>query len=161
MRVAPLALALAACATEITTTAYRCDVAIEGVKPTSAAPGDVVTLTGTPFTTSWDTAVYVGATRAVVEDVNRDTCDECDACVEDADCLICADCDACDVLCAACVEVATFVVPDVPAGETAIRLFNGNGESDPADFVVLAKPGDTGDSGPDTADSDPDTGPSK
>jgi hypothetical protein len=79
------------------------------------APGEAVAMTGTPFTTSWDTAVYVGGTRAVVDDVNRYNCDPCDECFDDhtEECpaRTCADCDACDVLCNACEEVATFVIP--------------------------------------------------
>jgi hypothetical protein len=156
MRSSVVALAFVGCNAETVGLAYRCDVAIEEVAPTSAYPGDAVALTGKPFTTSWDTAVYVGGTRAAVEDVNRDTCEECDACVADAECLLdtCGDCDACDTLCQACVERTTFVVPDVPAGETSVRVLNSHGESDPAIFVVLAKVIDTGDSGTDDSGGD-------
>jgi hypothetical protein len=159
-------LSCVGCTSEIVLEAVYCAVEIDDVQPTSGAPGDAVALTGEPFTTSWDTAIYVGGTRAVVDDLNRDTCDACDTCIEerveadDEDCDICADCDACDVLCnTTCVERATFVVPDVAAGETTVRMLNSHGESNPVPFVVLAKTGDTGDSAAETGDSDvPDSG---
>jgi hypothetical protein len=157
-----IAVACVGCTAELIVPAYRCDVAIVEVAPTSASPGDAVAITGTPFTTSWDTAVYVGGTRAVVDAVNRDACETCDACFDEHDeCLggVCADCDACDALCNPCVERTTFVVPDVAAGETEVRVLNSHGESHPAPFTVLAKPIDTGDSGGETGDSDaPETG---
>ncbi len=101
--------------------------------------------------------MYVGGTRAVVDSVNRDTCEECDACFDEHDeCLsVCADCDACDVTCGLCVERTTFVVPDMPAGETSVRVLNSHGESDPAELIVLEKVIDTGDSGTETGDSTP------
>ena len=165
MRGWAIALACAGCSSELIVAAYHCEVAIEDVAPASGSPGEAIALTGTPFTTSWDTAVYVGSTRALVDDVNRDTCEPCDECVdahsEDGeDCRVCADCDACDTFCSSsCVERTTFVVPDVAAGETIVRDLNSHGESNPVPFVVLAKPVDTGDSGAETGDSEaPDSG---
>ena len=155
-----IALASVGCSSTLVLPAYYCDVAIEDVAPTSGAPGDAVALTGAPFTTSWDTAVYVGSTRAVVDDVNRDTCEACDACVDehfgDERCIVgvCGDCDACDVLCTSCIERTTFIVPDGAGGDTEVRMVNSHGESHPVPFVVLAKPVDTGDSGTETGDSD-------
>jgi hypothetical protein len=158
-----LAVGFVGCSTEVPIEVFRCDVAIAELSASSGLPGEPVAITGTPFTTSWDTAVYVGGTRAAVDDVSRYSCDECDTCVDDhvEDCpaLRCADCDACDFLCNACVEVATFVVPDVTAGATTVRVLNSHGESNSMPFVVVAKPVDTGDSGGETGDSaSPETG---
>jgi hypothetical protein len=156
MRVPVLALALVACNPTVLVPAYRCDVTIAELSSTSGSPGEPIAATGTPFTTSWDTAVYVGGTRAVVDDVTRYNCDPCDTCFDDNSdlCLTtCADCDACDVICNACQEVTTFVVPDVAAGETTVRLLNSHGESNSIPFVVVAKAVDTGDSGAETGDS--------
>ena len=163
MRAWVIAVAFVGCSQEAPIDAYRCDVTIGGLSATSGSPGEPVAIIGTPFTTSWDTAVYVGGTRAVVDDVNRYSCEACDTCYDEHvdECIggPCADCDACDVLCNVCQEVATFVVPDVAAGETSVRLLNSNGESNPMAFVVTAKPVDTGDSGAETGDSaTPETG---
>jgi hypothetical protein len=157
MRAWVLAFGLVGCNPVTIITQYRCDLAIEELSAPSGSPGEPVAITGTPFTTSWDTAVYVGGTRAVVDDVSRYNCDPCDTCFDDHvdECpgRMCADCDACDELCNACIEVATFIVPDVSAGETTVRLLNSHGESNAMPFIVAAKPVDTGDSGAETGDS--------
>ena len=157
MRGWAIALACTGCSSTIVLPAFRCDVAIAELSASNGSPGEPVAITGTPFTTSWDTAVYVGGTRAVVDDVSRYNCDPCDTCyddhVDECEGGPCADCDACDVLCNACEEVATFVVPDVAAGDTSVRLLNSHGESNPIPFVVVSKPVDTGDSGAETGDS--------
>jgi hypothetical protein len=163
MRAWIVAFGLVGCNEAATIEQYRCDVRIAALSPSSGSPGEAVTVTGTPFTTSWDTAVYVGGTRALVDEVNRYDCDPCDECldehIDDCKARMCADCDVCDVLCTACTEVATFVVPDVAAGETSVRLLNSHGESNGMPFVVAAKPVDTGDSGNETGDSaSPETG---
>ena len=150
MRAWVLALALVACNPTVLVPAYRCDVTIAALSSKSGSPGEPIAATGTPFTKSWDTAVYVGGTRAVVDDVIRYNCDPCDTCFEDNTdtCLTtCADCDVCDVICNACQEVTTFVVPKVAAGETSVRLMNSHGESNAVPFVVVESPVDTGDSG--------------
>ena len=163
MRAWVLAVGLVGCNEAVTIPQYRCDVTIADLSASSGSPGEAVALIGTPFTTSWDTAVYVGGTRAVVDDVSRYNCDPCDECFDDhtdeCPARMCADCDACDVLCNACEEVATFVIPDVAAGKTSVRLLNSHGESNGMPFLVVAKPVDTGDSGTETGDSaSPETG---
>jgi len=162
MRAWVIGVACVGCSDDLTIEAYRCDVTIGELSPTSGSPGEPVAIAGTPFTTSWDTAVYVGGTRAVVDDVTRYTCEACDTCFDEhtEECLTsCADCDACDVLCNACIERATFIVPDVAAGETSVLLLNSHGQSNPIPFVVVSKPVDTGDSASETGDSaSPETG---
>ena len=158
-----IAFGLVGCTSEVLLAAYRCDVTIGELSAASGSPGEPIAILGTPFTTSWDTAVYVGGVRAVVDDVSRYSCEACDACfdehVEECPARTCADCDACDALCTTCVEVTTFVVPDVAAGDTSVRVLNSHGESNPMPFVVGAKPVDTGDSGAETGDSaSPETG---
>jgi len=157
MRAWVIAFGLVGCAQETLIMVYRCDVAIAELSASSGSPGEPIAVTGTPFTTSWDTAVYVGGTRAVVDDVSRYNCDPCDECydehIDECEGGPCADCDACDVLCNACLEVTTFVVPDIAAGDTSVRVLNSHGESNPMPFVVVGKPVDTGDSGTETGDS--------
>jgi hypothetical protein len=151
MRAWVFVFGLVGCAETTTIPQYRCDVRIAGLSASSGSPGELVAITGTPFTTSWDTAVYVGGTRALVDDVNRYNCDPCDDCfdehVDECPARMCADCDACDALCNACEEVATFAVPDVAAGKTSVRLLNSHGESNGMPFVVVGKPSYTGYSG--------------
>jgi hypothetical protein len=157
MRAWVIAFGFVGCNEETLIAAYRCDVTIAELSAPSGSPGEPIAVIGTPFTTSWDTAVYVGGTRAVVDDVSRYNCDPCDECydehTEECPARTCADCDACDVLCNACEEVATFIVPDVAAGEMSVRVLNSHGESNPMPFVVVSKPVDTGDSGAETGDS--------
>lgn len=115
----------------------RCDVLLTEASPPTAAPGAAVTITGSPMTYVWDTAVYVGGARAEVTEVEREGCDDCDTCREDEECTSCSDCDACDAACAEeCVETTTFVVPALEPGETWIRLYNVHGQSAALPFVV-------------------------
>jgi hypothetical protein len=158
MRAWVVAAGFVGCSSEVVLPAYRCDVTIAELSPTSGSPGDPVAVAGTPFTTTWDTAIYVGGTRAVVADVGRYKCEACDACfdehTEECPARTCADCDACDALCTTCIERASFVIPDVAAGETSVRVLNSHGESNPIPFVVTKKPPvDTGDGGTETGDS--------
>jgi len=163
------------CDTSSSFTPSPCDVTLETVEPSEGLVGAQVTATGRPFTDAYDTAVYVGTARATITELNREGCDECDDCLTDQVCTGCDDCDACDVICGACVESVSFVVPDESVGSTVVRLFNRHGESNGLPFEVLAPPVDTGptdtgptdtgptDTGPaDTGDTDPDdtdTGP--
>lgn len=151
--------ALYGCDDDVTVLADRCEVTVAEAAPSSGLPGDEVTLTGKPFTSTWDTAIYLGNTRAEVLSVDREGCDDCDECREDEGCTACGDCDACDALCAEeCVETAQFVVPERPAGETEIRLLNSRGSSAPVAFTVLSDHADTGGDSGDSGDSGAHTG---
>ena len=148
-------LLLSACSTPTDIFALRCDVMVSDIAPQPAAQGEAVTITGTPFTSTYDSAVYVGAERASVLDVSRTGCDTCDACRAQAGCTECSDCDACDSICAnECVETITFTVPDVEPGVHGLQLFNAHGQTPVMDLYVESTgyPGDDGGDG-DTADT--------
>lgn len=130
-------LLAAACDETTVQSSERCEVVAASLAPTEASPGDAVTITATPQTTVWDTAVYVGRTRAELLSVDRDGCDACDTCREEAYCTVCADCDACDAVCKTeCVETTTFAVPSGVSGQVAVRLFNVHGQSAPLSLTV-------------------------
>jgi len=154
---------LAACDDSSTAVSLRCDVVIASELPEQAAPGDAVVLTGTPFTTIWDSAVYLDQTRAQLLDVSRDGCDACDECRDDYDCNACGDCDACDTLCnEGCVETTTFEVPALAPGAYDVTLVNVHGVSPPVPLIVPASPetgAETGETGHETAETGRDTGP--
>lgn len=141
---------LAACDTSSTSVSLRCDVLISSEQPQEAAAGDAVVLTGKPFTTIWDTSVYLDQTRALLLDLDRDSCDACDDCRDDYDCNACGDCDACDTLCAeSCVETATFRVPALDPGAYDVTLVNVHGVSAPVPLTIAAPP-ETGETGAET-----------
>jgi hypothetical protein len=129
--------AVSGCTPPSQTFALRCDVAIDEVAPTSASAGDSVVLTGTPFTSTYDSAVYVGTERADVLDVQRSNCSNCDLCRNQQSCTECSDCDACDTICSnECVETVTFAVPNVEPGVHALQLFNAHGQTSILDLTV-------------------------
>jgi len=157
-----LLLTLLSCSDDTVSDVASCDVVLESLEPAAAAPGDSVTLTGAPFTSHFDTALYVGGVRATVAGVTRTDCDTCDTCRAEQACNACEDCDDCDVACrVACVETLDFTVPEAPAGEQHLLLYNAHGSSNTLIFDVTAEP-DTGtvpsDSG--TVPSDSGTAPS-
>lgn len=151
-----LLTALIACADETVADVASCDVMIETVTPAAATPGTLVTLTGTPLTTHYDSALYVGGVRADVSAVDRATCSTCDECRVEQSCNACEDCDACDVVCRVdCVESLTFTVPDAPVGDQALLLYNAHGSSNTLIFGVepVVDTGDTGTGDSGTRDS--------
>ena len=157
--------ALAACDTSSSFSPSPCDVTLHQLKPSSGMVGAEVIAQGRPFTSAYDTAVYVGSARATVTAVERERCDPCDECLEEQACTGCDDCDDCDLLCTQCFETVTFEVPELDAGSTVVTLFNRHGHSNALPFELLAPPSDTGpsDTGPtDTGPTDTgssDTGP--
>jgi hypothetical protein len=141
-----------ACADSDSVAAFqRCDVDAL-LEPESAGVGDIVTVTGRPMTDIPDTEVLVGGAAAEVLSVDRTDCTVCDACIEAAACSPCGTCDACAVSCEACMETATFAVPEVTPGTQAVVLINAYGSTLPLALEVTAatEPGDT-----DLADTDP------
>lgn len=130
--------------------------------PDVAAPGDVVVLDGAPYSEDYDTIVRVGGVGALAVDVTREACSACDACRASEGCRTCGTCEGCDADCDTCVQTLSFTVPDVPAGDAPIVVFNRHGTSAPVPFTVVAGPDtDLPDTGMiDTADTDPvDTAP--
>lgn len=144
------ALAAPGCATSSEVLALRCDVDVADIQPQPSKVGESVTVTGTPFTSVYDSAVYVDGVRATVTEVERAGCTECDQCRFDYGCTECTDCDACDRLCeTGCVETVTFDVPPVEPGSHGLQLFNAHGQTRVLELTVQS----TG------FESDPDTGP--
>ncbi len=165
-------LLLLGCDTEFTTFATTCPVEIhsprqvrasltaqfedvEGSSPSGEY--DLLQIEGSPLTTHYDTAAYIGGQRTTVLDVDRDSCEECDDCRLAAQCNVCEDCDECDALCdSTCTETATLVIPELTPGSVSVQIYNSYGQSNSLDLVSLAgsitepkQPLDTGlDSGP-------------
>lgn len=142
---------LTGCTQTTFTNTELCDVLLATAEPAAASPGDTVTLTATPLTTDYDTALFVGGVRAQVTAVDRTGCDECDACIETYECLTCGDCDDCDAQCdAECVETVTFIVPEVAPGDAVVQIYNAFGGSQPLSLEILEAGSSTDDTGADT-----------
>ncbi len=152
------ALFALACESAETESYDPCDVALLLVKPDSALPGAEAVVAGRPFTSLYDSAIYLDTQRATLTNLERYQCDQCDSCLENYDCNRCSDCDTCDRTCSDCVETISFVIPDIEAGPHALRLFNRHGESNALEFVVEVVPSDTAENPCDSADSVCDTG---
>lgn len=110
---------------------------------TEASPGTSVTVSLSPLTTQWDTAVTVGSTRAEITEFTRDGCSECDICVSSNGCAACGSCESCNDLCASCTETLSFQVPVMEAGTWPVTVINHHGRSTSASLSVVA-PADTG-----------------
>lgn len=140
-----------------------CTVTLDSVAPAAATPGETAIVSGSPFTTLYDSALYVGSSRATLLDLDRTGCESCDECRDDENCTACGDCDACDSVCDACVETLSFEVPEETVGTTALQLYNRYGHSASLSFEVTTN-ADTGASNPksgDTAQGPTDTGDTK
>ena len=133
-----------ACSTTTVDYAKDCDVRLEPLAPSEGAPSTIVTATMSPSTTVWDTAVYMGSTRAEVMSVNREGCEVCDACKEREGCQECVDCDACDADCTdTCIESVQFRTSSLPPGAVEVSIYNGHGHSNIQPFTIVG-PTDTG-----------------
>jgi hypothetical protein len=151
-----LLTALVACNDDSVADVASCDVVLTSLEPAADRVGSDITLTGSPFTAHYDSALFVGGIRAEVSAVDRTSCDACDQCRVDEACNECEDCDACDVACRVdCVETLSFKVPDAPSGEQILLLYNAHGSSNTLLFTVLETP-DTGETLP--SDSGEDSG---
>ena len=135
---------LTGCLTDTVVVGDRCAVTLDAVTPDPASVGDTLTLTGGPFTTAYDTSVYVGRSRALVLELARTSCGECDRCRDNNGCTECDDCDACDALCSACEESVLVEVPEVEPGATTVLVFNGYGATPPASVTISGAAVDTG-----------------
>jgi len=152
-----LTLGLASgCQTAVNYLSVRCEVVLDELSPTEGYAGDPITVLGSPFTTHYDTAVYVGTSRATVSEVEREDCDACDECRGDEGCTACSDCDTCDLACAqTCNQWMLFEVPEVDPGEWDVQVFNAHGQSNTLTLLVAGSDDiqDTGDSA-DTSQTD-------
>ena len=150
-----------ACQQVVEPLALRCDISLSDISPEEASPGNTVTATGTPLTTVWDTAIYVGDTRASLLTLERDQCTLCDECRSNYMCTACSACKECADTCRnTCTETLSFIVPVLPGGSHNVSMFNRHGQSNPLSLAILPSP-DTGmsDSGlTDTADMSTDSG---
>jgi hypothetical protein len=141
--IAGVIAALLACTTSTSTGSGRCEVDLT-LSPTRGRPGDEITATGGPFTgNAYDQLVRIGGTTATVTGSARVDCDLCDTCRSDASCTACGRCPECDSVCDECTSNVTFIVPDVPAGPTTVRVVDGYGASAPAAFTVRRRGNDT------------------
>ena len=132
-----LFMLLISCAETVDVYSTSCEVVVESVSPSVSVPGAQVSVTGTPMTTTWDTAITLNGTRAEVISVDREGCEDCDQCKLDAACTSCEDCDACDQICKSdCEEVVVFEVPAVSPGEAELHLYNVHGQSHATPFTV-------------------------
>jgi hypothetical protein len=116
-----------------------CDVSIASATPAVVQAGDIVVMTASPMTETWDTVAFVDGTPAEVVSVDRVGCKACDQCRVDAACTDCGDCDTCDRLCVEeCVETVTVRVPEGPVGIADIWIVNGHGRAEGVTIDVLA-----------------------
>ncbi len=147
----PLLLILVSgCDDAFTVSSQRCEVRLDEVTPSGGAEGDEVAVTGGPLTDRIDTALFLGAARADVLQIDRSGCETCDTCREERACGDCGECPACGPVCDACTETVSFVVPAVAGGAQDLVLFNAHGSSNALVFTV-AETQDTG--------TDPETDP--
>ena len=124
-----------------------CEVYAEAVDEIARAPGEPLTIQGSPFTTAWDTTVFVGGVETPVLQVDRVGCETCDTCRVQQACTVCSDCDECDRICREqCSETVTVLVPELDSGDTQFWLINRHGRSVPASLIVRESEAvDTGD----------------
>jgi len=121
-----LLLALACDATAVGL-APPCTLAAPVPEVETAAPGDRLKIAAHPLGEAFDTAVYIGATRAELLGVQRVDCEAWDSCLTENGCGECADCDACGTAARSCVETARVVVPELPDGEYAVVIYTQYG----------------------------------
>ena len=139
------------CTTDVTYSSGECRLVLDSSSASIVESGEVIQVTGTPLTTHFDTAAYIGGVRSTVLDVNR-SCVECDACRAEEACGVCSDCDACDTICKdTCIEIATLVVPSLPPGRTQLEIYNSYGHSNPLDIDIYHSPSSDPGQGLDTA----------
>jgi hypothetical protein len=107
------------------------------VESAEVYPGQALTLSGGPLTTTYDTRAQIGGRDATVRDVSRTECDACDACREDAECSGCFACADCELTCETCVEALVIEVPSLPAGPAKLIVVNAYGSNAPLQLQIL------------------------
>ena len=134
-----LLMTLMGCGDDDTTFNGSCDLNLQGLAPEVATHGDSVVVTGTPFTTRNDTAVFVGSTLAKVTDVTRIGCVECDECREEMECTPCGECTGCVDECGdTCVESVAFDVPNTENGDVLVTIYNSHGSSFTDQLTIIS-----------------------
>ncbi len=160
-----LMFVVAGCSTTTVDLAKDCDVRLASLSPEQGVSGDTIVASVQPVTTVWDTAVYMGSSRAEVVGVDRNGCEECDECKKENDCTECEDCDSCDVTCEeGCTETVSFIAVTAGSGALPVSIYNGYGQSNSKPFeIVTAQAGDTSttDTASESDTSDVDSGESE
>jgi hypothetical protein len=128
-----------ACDTTTSDTLTNCVVSIS-LDTDHGLPGDEISASGTPFSTTYDSLISFNGVTADVTDVTRNDCSLCDSCREEAACAPCGACVPCLLQCDACQENISFLVPDAPTGSTTVTLINAFGTSTPAPFEIDRHP---------------------
>ena len=128
-----------ACETTTSDTLTNCEVTIS-LDAEHGLPGDEVTALGAPLSTTYDSLVSFNGTTAEVVDVIRDDCTLCDTCREEAACAPCGTCLPCLAQCDLCEESISFIVPNLPTGNTTVTLVNAFGTSMPVPFEIDRHP---------------------
>ena len=131
-------LVLVSCSESIDPSISRCDVLLETTDPVSAEAGSTVLAYGNPLTDKTDTALFLGSSRADIQSIERQNCEDCDTCKLEMGCSDCSDCPACAPTCNDdCIETILFTVPEVDAGVQELLFYNAHGSSNTLSFEVL------------------------
>jgi hypothetical protein len=144
------------CTQQVITTNPTCTLDL-GLEVTEVYAGELITVTGGPFTSLYDTRAHIRGVDSELSELNRTDCAICDACQEEAECNGCLSCLDCEASCETCVQSIVVRVPDISAGTANLILLNAYGSSQPLPLLILhsdtaaadtANPifGDTGDS---------------
>lgn len=138
----------AACSliTGTTTTTTPACVVKATLSADAAIVGDLVMITGGPFTDASDTRVLVDGVAAEIT-VDRAQCDACDTCTATQTSCDCGDCAECASACADCLETVGFIVPTVSEGVQPVVLIDRHGATE---VLFLTVSGGTSDSDTDT-----------
>ena len=130
---------LTACETTTSDTLTTCEVAIS-LDVEHGLPGDEVTAVGTPLSTTYDSIISFDGSAAEILDVSREDCALCDTCREENACAPCGACIPCLAQCNLCDESISFVIPQVPTGDTTVTLINAFGTSLAVPFQIDRHP---------------------
>ena len=124
------------CITETTTELATCELTVS-TPETEVIAGEIVSLSGTPFTSVLDTSIRFDGVDADILSVEREDCSLCDQCRASAACTACETCEACATSCETCIETTEFSIPDLESGTYTVVLRNQYGQSIPAQWEVL------------------------
>lgn len=129
---------------------------IEAVLSADQSPiGELVMLTGGPYTDVSDTTVRIGGVPAADLTVDRSPgCATCDACQTANSCGCGEECVPCEAECADCLQTVGVTVPEVAIGAQPVVLINRYGATEPLSLEVTAGFGDDPDDTDDTDDTD-------
>lgn len=131
--------------TAATTTTPACVISAT-LSADHAAVGEMVMITGGPYTDASDTRVLVDGTAAQIT-VDRAQCDACDTCTAGETNCDCGDCSVCVSACSTCLQTVGFIVPNVADGVQSVALIDRHGASE---VLYLTVSGGTSDTDTDT-----------